>query len=29
MEGNVRIQVVTAEKIYFYLIDRQTLMAEL
>lgn len=29
IRGNIRIQIVTDEKIYFYLIDKHTLMPEL
>ena len=29
INGNIRIQIVTAEKIFYYLIDRETLKAEL
>lgn len=29
INGNVRIQIVTEEKIYYYLIDRKTLQATL
>ena len=28
-KGNIRIQITTAEKIYFYLIDKETFMPDL
>lgn len=29
MKGNIRIQISTAEKVYFYIIDKETLEPEL
>jgi len=29
IDGNIRIQIVTEEKIFYYLIDRKTLSADL